>query len=59
MPGEFASVAAADPLGAVLLAVGALLVAVSVGVFGYLVAGAALELIVPDLSSRGPPGETQ
>lgn len=55
MPGEFADVAATDPLSALLLLVGALLVAVSMGAFGYLTLGALVDLVTPDVSARGPP----
>ncbi len=41
----FMTVAAADGLAAVLLAVGTLLIAGSVAVMGYLTAGAAVDLV--------------
>jgi hypothetical protein len=41
------NVALGDPLATVLLAVGALLFAVSFGAFGYLAAGAAISLVTP------------
>jgi len=55
MPGEFQSVATNDPISAVLMALGSLLVFVSLGVFGYLTLGAAVDLITPDVSGRSPP----
>lgn len=51
MPDLFADVAAVDPLSALLLVVGALLVGVSVGVFGVLSLGAVLNLVSPELES--------
>ena len=52
MPGKFASVAAHDPLAAVMLAVGATVMAVTIGAGLYLVAGTLLN----ELTSvpRGP-----
>ena len=47
LPGEFAAVALHDPLSAILLTVGALLVFVSAGYFGLLVLGALAELLSP------------
>lgn len=47
LPGEFAAVALHDPLSALLLAVGAILVGLSVGYFGLLVLGAVAELFSP------------
>lgn len=44
----------ADPLSILILAVGALLVAFSLGLFGYLSARGLLAAIVPD-PGRGPP----
>lgn len=52
--GEFTDIALGDPLSAVLLAVGTLLIALSVGVLGYLALGAAVDLLIPD-TGRGPP----
>lgn len=49
---EFAAVATSDPLSAVLLALGAVLVAFSSGYFGYLVAGGLLDLLTPDGGGR-------
>ena len=44
------------PIGsAFLLTLGAIFVAVSVLVLGYLSLGALVDLIVPDTGSRGPP----
>jgi len=47
LPGEFAGVAAHDPLSALLLAVGAVIVSATVGFVGYLVLGAVAELLTP------------
>lgn len=55
IPGEFATVAGNDPIGAILMAVGGVLMLVTMGVFGYLSLGAAVDLITPDLSGRAPP----
>ena len=60
MPGEFAEVATqgstVDTLVATsLVLVGALLVVVPSIIFGYLVLGAAADLVVPDSSSRSYP----
>lgn len=56
MPGEFATVATHDPLSALLVAVGGLLVLVSVGYFGALTLGAAANLVTggPDAEPREP-----
>jgi hypothetical protein len=55
-PGRFADVAAHDPLSAVLIAFGALFVFLSVGVFGYLTAGAAVDFLTggDDAEPRQP-----
>lgn len=53
LPGEFAGVAAHDPLSAVLLAIGALIVLGTVGFVGYLLLGAVAELLNP--TSSGEP----
>jgi len=47
LPGEFARVAAHDPLSAVLLAIGALIVLGTVGFVGYLLLGAVAEILNP------------
>jgi len=47
LPGEFAGVATHDPLSAVLLAIGALIVLGTVGFVGYLLLGAVAELLNP------------
>lgn len=47
LPGEFASVAAHDPLSAVLLAIGALIVFGTVGFVGYLLLGVLAEILTP------------
>jgi hypothetical protein len=53
MPGRFADIAMHDPLGAVLLTVGAILTTLSVAYFGLLVLGSVLDLFTPEAS--GPP----
>lgn len=53
MPQEFAEVVTAGgirPIAALLVAVGGLFIALSMGVFGYLTLGAVADLLVPDLS---------
>ncbi len=55
MPGEFLDVVTVDPLSALLVLVGGLLIGVSVAVMGYLTLGAAVDLITPDVGSRGQP----
>jgi len=56
MPGEFAAVATHDPLSALLVAIGGLLVLVSAGYFGILTLGAAVNLVTggPDAEPREP-----
>lgn len=60
MVDRFAEVAAADPLSAVLLVVGALLVAFSAGFFGVLTlgaAGASIKRLLP--TAGGPPRQAR
>jgi hypothetical protein len=53
---EFGKVATVDPLNFVLLLAGAVLTGLSVAVFGYLSAGAAVEFLVSLVpSGRQPP----
>ncbi|WP_436935802.1 hypothetical protein [Halovenus marina] len=47
-PGIFADIATHDPLSAVLIGIGAVLVGVSLGAFGLLTAGVVVDLIRPD-----------
>ncbi len=47
LPGEFADVAAHDPLSALLMLVGTVLVGATVGFVGYLVLGAAADVLTP------------
>jgi hypothetical protein len=47
-PGIFADIATHDPISAVLIGIGALLVLGSLGFFSLLVAGSAIELVTPD-----------
>lgn len=44
----FSGVAGVDPLSALLLALGAVLVVGSSAVLGYLALGAAVDLVIPD-----------
>lgn len=48
----FSGVATADPISAVLVALGAILTLGSMAFVGYLTAGAVLDLIVPDRIGR-------
>ena len=59
MPGQFVDIAMADPISAVLILVGALLVGASSAVFGYLTLGAAASLVIRPGSGRSPPREAQ
>jgi hypothetical protein len=58
MPGHFADVAAHDPLSAALIGVGALVMAVTMGAFGYLSLGAFFSLFTVD-TSQGPRREAR
>lgn len=55
---EITKVALADPLNALLVTVGGLLIAGSVGVFGYLVLGAVLDSVIPNFGGE-PPQQAQ
>lgn len=55
LPGLFADVATVDPISAVLVLMGAILVGVSMGAFGLLVLGAAVEFVTPDSSATTHP----
>ncbi|WP_336001743.1 hypothetical protein [Halorientalis halophila] len=48
-------VALSDPISAVLLALGTLFFAVTIGFTGYLALGATISGILPDLSGGQPP----
>ncbi|MBX0295374.1 hypothetical protein [Haloarcula nitratireducens] len=54
-PGEFVTIAMSDPLSAILIVVGALLVGVASAVFGYLSLGAVVSLFMRPGSGRSPP----
>ena len=54
-PDRFIDIALSDPLSALLIAFGALFVGASSAVFGYLTLGAAVDLIMPDVSGQQPP----
>ncbi|QLH76180.1 hypothetical protein HZS55_02160 [Halosimplex rubrum] len=56
MPGEFAEVAAHDPVNYVLIAFGALFVAAASAVFGYLSLGAFFSLFT---GASSPPPEAR
>jgi hypothetical protein len=51
---EITNVALADPLNALLVTVGGLIIAGSVGVFSYLALGAVLDSVIPDLGGEPP-----
>ncbi|WP_277543266.1 hypothetical protein [Haloarcula laminariae] len=59
MPGKFVDIALADPLSAVLILIGAVLVGGASAVFGYLTLGAAASLFIRPGSGRSPPREAQ
>lgn len=50
----FGAIATAGPLSAILMIVGGLVFAVSVGVFGVLTLGAVLDLFKPESLGRAP-----
>lgn len=52
IPGEFAEVAMHDPLGAVMLAIGGILILLSVGYFTLLVLGSLASLVTPEPGGR-------
>ena len=52
---DFTRIATGDPLSAILLLFGAVFVLFSVGVFGYLAAGALVSGIIPENIGRRPP----
>ncbi len=51
MPGKFATIASHDPLAAVMLFVGSVLMALAMGVFGLLTLGALADFLTPSQSS--------
>lgn len=60
LPGEFASIAAGSPEQAILLGLGALLVGVSMAVFGVLALGGVLDALFGGLVESGrryPPSD--
>lgn len=59
MPGKFIDIALADPISAVLILIGAVLVGAASAVFGYLTLGAAASLVVRPGSARSPPQEAK
>jgi hypothetical protein len=55
---QFTEIAMTDPVVAAMLTSGAIITGLSVTVFGYLAAGAALDLVVDAIpAGRSPPGE--
>lgn len=52
---QFIEIASADPLSAILIAIGAVLIAISAGGFGVLTIGAVLSSIGRLLPSTEPP----
>ena len=59
MPGKFIDISLADPISAVLILVGALLVGGASAVFGYLTLGAAASLVIRPGSGPRPPREAK
>lgn len=59
MPGRFIDIALADPISAVLILIGAVLVGAASAAFGYLSLGAALSLVTRPGSGRSPPPEAK
>lgn len=59
MPGKFLDIALADPISAVLILIGAVLVGLASAVFGYLSLGAAASLVIRPGSGRSPPQEAK
>jgi hypothetical protein len=59
MPGKFIDIALFDPLSAVLILLGAVLVGAASAVFGYLTLGAAASLLVRPGSGPSPPREAK
>ena len=51
----FTEAATSDPITGLLLALGTLLFGVSFGVFGYLILGGVVDLLIPRASHRVPP----
>jgi hypothetical protein len=55
LPGLFADIATHDPISAILILVGAIVLAASFGFFGILVLGAVVEFLTPDsVTARHP-----
>lgn len=52
MGDNLATAAATDPLSAILVVLGALLIVVSAGVFGALALGGLLSALVPDTATK-------
>ncbi len=59
MPGKFVDIALADPISAVLILIGAVLVGGASAAFGYLSLGAAASLFIRPGSGRSPPREAK
>jgi len=59
MPGRFIDIALNDPISAVLILIGAVLVGAASAAFGYLSLGAALSLVTRPGSGRSPPPEAK
>lgn len=59
MPGKFIDIALYDPLSAVLILLGAVLVGAASAVFGYLTLGAVASLVVRPGSGPSQPPEAQ
>ncbi|SEO36158.1 hypothetical protein SAMN05216388_1011135 [Halorientalis persicus] len=52
---SISEIALSDPLSAVLITVGGLLIAGTVGLTAYLVLGVLVSAVIPDLSGGQPP----
>lgn len=52
---SISEIALSDPLSAILITVGGLLIAGTVGLTGYLLLGVLVSAVLPDLSGGQPP----
>lgn len=57
MPGNFTDIALHDPLAAVMLAVGSIIMLVSIGYFSLLTLGSILDLFTPEPGQPRQPGQ--
>lgn len=56
---EFTRIALSDPLAAISMAFGSAFIGLAVLVFVYLTLGSVVDLVTPDISSRGPPRQAE